>query len=405
MGYQSPSALLESALPDDEQRRLGLMLRARRVADIAARHADAVDRAARFPAEAVAAMRSEGLFGLMIPVEFGGDGATLAETAAICGVLAQGCSSAAMIFAMHQIKASSLITHGMDSPWHRSFMRRVATEQLLIASATTEAGIGGDLRNSICAIEQDGGLFRLGKDASVISYGPQADAIMVTARRNPDAPSSDQMMAVFAKDQYTLEQTGGWDTLGMRGTCSAGFRFEGAAPVEQILPKPFAEIAAQSMLVHSHLLWGAVWQGIAGAALSRAQAFVRADARRRPDVTPPGALHLAEAVGKLQSLQSTLASALRRYERARHDGDELSSMGFAVAINTVKLVASRTAVEVCQAAMQIAGIQGYRNDGPYSIGRFLRDAMSAPLMISNDRIAGNTATMLLVSRLETDLAG
>ena len=274
MAFQDAAERLADAAPQGRSAYgLALNRRARRVAEIAARHADAVDREARFPREAVDAMKAEGLLGAMIPVAFGGEGASLADVAMVCSVLGQGCSSAGMIFAMHQIKASSLITHGAENPWHRAFMRRVATEQLLIASATTEAGIGGDLRNSVCAVEQDGGVFTLGKDATVISYGPQADALMVTARRNPDAPSSDQVMAVFTRDQYALRKTGGWDTLGMRGTCSEGFRFEGAAPVEQILPKPFAEIAAQSMLAHSHLLWGSVWSGIAGAALARAQAL------------------------------------------------------------------------------------------------------------------------------------
>ncbi|WP_406856367.1 acyl-CoA dehydrogenase family protein [Alsobacter sp. KACC 23698] len=412
MSYENASALRIAAAEDhlhpaqaEADRQLAVLRRARRVADVAARHADAVDAEARFPAEAVDAMKAEGLLGLMIPAEFGGGGATLADVASVCGQIALGCSAAAMVYAMHQIKVSSLISHGMDSPWHRSFMRRVATEQLLIASATTEAGIGGDLRNSICAIEQDGGLFRLAKDASVISYALQADAIMATARRNPDAPSSDQVMAVLTADQYTLRKTGGWNTLGMRGTCSDGFRLEANAAIEQVIPKPFAEIAAQSMLVHSHLLWGSVWQGVAAAALSRAQSYVRSEARRRPDMTPPCAVHLAEAAGKLQAMQATIGSALRRYEAARHEADELSSMGFAVAINNVKLVCSRTAVEVCQTALQVCGIHGYKNDTPFSVGRFLRDALSAPLMISNDRILGSTATMLLVSRLETNFAG
>ena len=52
---------------------------------------------------------------------------------------------------------------------------------------------------------------------------PQADAIVTTARRGDSAASSDQVLVVFEKEDYTLERTQSWDTLGMRGTCSVGY--------------------------------------------------------------------------------------------------------------------------------------------------------------------------------------
>ena len=66
--------------------------------------ADDVDRAARFPAEAVEALRRERLLGVAIPRELGGEAATLGELSAICARLSEACASTAMIFAMHQIK-------------------------------------------------------------------------------------------------------------------------------------------------------------------------------------------------------------------------------------------------------------------------------------------------------------
>jgi acyl-CoA dehydrogenase len=51
-------------------------------------------------------------------------------------------------------------------------------------------------------------------------------------------------------------------------------------------------------------------------------------------------------------------------------------------------------------ALQIVGIQGYKNDGKYSVGRNYRDSLSAALMVSNERIFGKTASMLLVYKDE-----
>ena len=377
--------------------------RAKRVAAVAAAHADDVDAKGRFTREAVEAMIAERLLGIQIARSLSGEDATISEIAEICSVIGQSCSAAAMVFAMHHIKLSSLVSHGAGSDWHRAFMRRVAEEQLLLASATTEGGIGGNLRNSICAIAVDGDRCTREKDATVISYGAYADAILITSRAHADAATTDQVMTVFTKDQYTLERTHVWDTLGMRGTCSDGYLFKGAAPAAQILPKAFAEIAAQSMLATSHLLWSGVWYGIAVNAMARAQNFVRAAARKSPGTTPPGALRLAEASSLLQLLKSNIVAGLAEFEAAKDDPDRLSSMGFAVAMNNIKIGSSETILTIINHAMLVCGIMGYKNGTPFSLGRHLRDAHSAQLMISNDRILGNTSNLLLVHKQDTSL--
>ncbi|MBR0557793.1 acyl-CoA/acyl-ACP dehydrogenase [Ciceribacter sp. L1K23] len=382
-----------------------LKARVTRVATKAAAYADEVDRVGRFPREAVDAMKAERLLSLMIPKKFGGEGLSYSEIAEVCTLLGQACAASAMIFAMHQIKVSSLVEHGEDAAWHEDFMRRVAAAQLLLGSATTEGGIGGNLRNSICAIEVKDGVCRLEKDATVISYARESDAILITSRSHKDAASSDQVMTVFLKDQYTLEQTHVWDTLGMRGTCSDGFLFRGEAPAEQILPHPFAEIAAQSMLAASHLLWSALWYGIAVDAFTRSQNFLRAAARKAPGTQPPGLVQLAEISSELQTIRSTILTGLSTFEDARKNSDRLSSMGFAVAMNNIKVAASEKILTVINQAMRICGIMGYKNGTPYSLGRHLRDAHSAELMISNDRILANTSQMLLVHKQDTSLLG
>jgi acyl-CoA dehydrogenase len=379
--------------------------RAQRVASVAKAYADQVDQNGAFPEDAVNAMKAERLFSIQIPAEIGGEGATTAEIAELCSIIGQSCASSAMIFAMHHIKLSSLVEHGMNSDWHREFMRRIVSEQLLIGSATTEGGIGGNLRNSLCAIEVTDGICRLTKDATVISYGSRADAILITSRAHKDAASTDQVMTAFLKDQYSLVKTQGWDTLGMRGTCSEGFLFNGEAPAEQIFPKPFAEIAAQSMLANSHILWSGVWYGIAVDAVHRAQAFIRSAAKKTPGVVPPGAIRLAEVSNLLQMMKSNVVAAIKVYSEAKLDDEKLSSVAFAVAMNNVKIASSETILTIINHAMLICGILGYKNGTPFSLGRHLRDAHSAQLMISNDRILGNTSNMLLIHRQDTSLLG
>ena len=373
--------------------------RTKRVAAIAAQHADEVDREGRFPAEAVAALKAERLLGIQIPRQFGGESAGMSELADVCCALGQVCTAAAMVFAMHQIKVASLVTHGLESDWHCALMARIAEEQLLVASSTSEAGIGGDLRNSLCAVEASGETFSLTKEATVISYGAHADLILATARRHPQAPTSDQVLVALMADQMSLTRTSRWDTLGMRGTCSDGFLVVAKdVPLVQVLQKPFAEIAAQSMLASSHLLWSAVWYGIASYSVDRARAFVQGEARKKPGSVPPGALRLAEATNELQAMKGTVIAGLKRFELAQIDTDDLGSMGFAVMMNNVKTTVSSMAVDIVQRSLGIVGLAGYKNGTPFSLGRALRDVLSAPLMISNDRILSNTANLLLVQK-------
>ncbi len=379
---------------------------AQRAMQVAARHADAVDREARFPTEAFEVLRNERLLSAMVPKRFGGAGLSLADVAKICETLGQGCASTAMVYAMHQIQVACIEEHGTGMPWHEALLARLAAEQLLLASATSEETIGGAMRTSACAVEREDGRFRIEKLAPTISYGAQADGILVTARATAESAASDQVMIVALRGQTTLEKRGVWDSTGMRGTCSEGFRLVASGDAAQILPTPFGEIADRTMLPVSHTLWAAVWTGVASDALNRAKAFFRGQARAKPGSVPPAGLRLAQATGLLQMMQARLAVALdaaRAAHESKHTADQadlpLSALlGFASDMNTLKTSISSTALQVVQEALMICGMAGYKNGTEYSVGRHLRDLYSAPLMINNDRIAQNTASLMLAQR-------
>ena len=397
MPASEPEAAAEA--PRAEDRASPWLAAARAIgAGVAARHADPVDRSGRFPAEAVAALKTEKLLGILVPESEGGPGAPIAEVVAICHALGQHCASTAMIFAMHQIQVACLARHG--GPWHRAFLRRIADEQLLLASATSEAGVGGDIGSSICAIEGKAGRFALAKEATVVSYGDDSDGILVTARRTPHSAAHDQVLVAVPKGAYVLELESAWNALGMRGTCSNDYQLKAAGEMAQIFPVSFAEIWAQTMLPVSHLLWSALWCGIATDAMARARAYVRAEARKK---NGEAAIRLAEISSLLQLMRSNVVAGLRQYEAACESSDELLSVPFAVAMNNLKVGSARLAVQVVNHALLICGLAGYRNDPPYSLARHLRDAHSASLMVNDDRILAGTGHLLTTLREDPEL--
>jgi acyl-CoA dehydrogenase len=373
------------------------------VAKAAAAEAEEVDRDARFPQAALDAARQQRLLGVQIPQQFGGDGATVFDLTEMCYTLGRACSSTAMIFAMHQTKVACLVRHGAGSSWHETLMRRVAAEQMLLASSTTEGQNGGNIRFSAAAVEHAGTEISLVRNATVISYGAQADGIVTIARRANDAAGSDQVLLAITKDNYTLEPSLEWETLGMRGTCSAGFELKFKGTADQIFPEAYDKIHAQTMTPFAHLLWSSAWAGIAAAAVDRAQAFIRKAARGAGGQMPPGAAHFTAAKMSLAKLRAMITSNLDNYAAHEHDERALSSLDFQSSINLLKVEASELAVATVMSAMRACGLSGYRNDGDFTVGRHLRDVLSAPIMINNDRILTNIATASLMSAVPTTL--
>jgi acyl-CoA dehydrogenase len=366
-------------------------------AAVAAAHAGSVDVEARFPAEALAAVRAARLLSPLIPTSLGGDGATISDVVDVCYTLARGCASTGMIYAMHQIMVACLVRHAASEAWSRELQRRIADEQLLLASSTTDGKGGGDLRNSSCAVTRQGSTLELTKSATVMSYGAQADAILTTARRSPEAATSDQVLLAVTKEQYALEHLVGWDTLGMRGTCSAGFTLRTRIATDQVFAEPYQQINARTVLPVAHLTWSGVWAGIAAGAVERARGFVRGAARGQAGQLPPGAAHLTRAAATLGALRGMIASALSRYEALAAGGEQLEALEFQSAMNLLKVNASEMAIATVMSALQASGLSGYRNDGASSVGRHLRDVLSSSIMINNDRILANVATATLLT--------
>ena len=391
--------LLDPKMPQDgiPAGRAESVTRAHTPAEIAARHAEAVDRDARFPEEAINALREARLMGLLVPRRLGGEGASVGDVVDICYRLGRACSSSAMIYAMHQVKVSCVVRHGIGNGWQEDFLRRLTAGQLLLASSTTEGGGGGNVRSSEAPVEQSGGEIHLLRNASVISYGAQADAVVTTARRNAQADGADQVLIVFEKKDYSLERTGGWDTLGMRGTCSAGFSLKAAGKPAQILDEPYGAIHTQSMVPAAHLMWSGVWAGIAAGAVERARKYMRKAARGADGVLPPGAAHFTKATASLRALRALISASLARYESISDNPSALGAIDFQTAINLLKVDASELAVTTVLSAMRTTGLMGYRNDSDVSIGRSLRDILSSPIMINNDRILANLANSALLS--------
>ena len=102
---------------------------------------------------------------------------------------------------------------------------RLVERQFLLASATTEVGVGGDVGPACAPSSVDeryhppgeAGPGHLLRRNTPTACWPRPGA-------SPDSPPNDQVLVLCRPPGLALEQIGGWDTLGFRGTCSLGYR-------------------------------------------------------------------------------------------------------------------------------------------------------------------------------------
>ena len=366
-------------------------------ASTAAPHAEEVDRDGRFPLEATEAMRSSGLLGAMVPLQFGGEGATLIEVSESIRAIAFHCASSALVLAMHQIEVAYLVHHG-ETPALRRLLGEVASGSVLMANANSEVGLGGDVSRSICALEHRDGRVHLEKDVLALSYAEHADAITVNTRRDPSAGESDQVMLVCGPGSFTVEATGEWDTLGLRGTCSSGYRLVADEDADMVLSDPWSTIINRTGLAATAASLNSVWLGIAEAAAATAHAAVRAEARRNVGTTPPSALRLAELIVVLGQARSVLATTIAHIDQAGVGADLGDDLPLVLEMRDLKLSMTTLCADVALRALSVCGLSGYKRGSQFSVERNVRDVLGGQLMANNNRFYVDNAQLLLMAK-------
>lgn len=194
------------------------------------------------------------------------------------------------------------------------------------------------------------------------------------------------MLVLVLARQASVRPYGGWDTLGMRGTRSCPHELTAIVQPWQVLAEPFGEIASSRMVPLSHLLWSAVWSGIAEDALGRSVRFARA--KLRGSTSAPN-----QRIGWMHERSQLIKDSIRQFAAdyaAQPGGRDLP-----VRANALKMGVSVDAVRIAEAALEVCGMAGYSEVGEFSVCRQLRDLYSARLMISNDRLNSVNSELLV----------
>jgi len=328
--------------------------------------------AGRYPEEIVEEMKAMGLFGMLVPEQYGGIAIDAVSYAVVFEEISKAWMGVAGILGSHSLATLMLARYGTPVQQAR-WLPELATGKRRSGIALTEPQAGSDLQGIVTVARRDGDHYVVNGAKTWITNARHADPLPVLVKTDPGAEPRHRGMSVLMIEQGTPGFTVGkdLDKLGYKGPESSEvFLSDCRVPVENVLGEEEGRGLQQAL---SALEFGRV--NIAGRAVGVAQAGLDRSlvyARERHAFGRP--------IAEFQAIQLKLADMATEVQAAR-----LLTWWAATALDSgrradletgiAKLYASEACIKVSLDAMRIHGGYGYSTE--YEIERFYRDA---PLM-------------------------
>jgi alkylation response protein AidB-like acyl-CoA dehydrogenase len=328
--------------------------------------------AGRYPEEIVEEMKAMGLFGMLVPEQYGGIAIDAVSYAIVFEEISKAWMGVAGILGSHSLATLMLARYGTPAQQAR-WLPELATGKRRSGIALTEPQAGSDLQGIVTVARRDGDHYVVNGAKTWITNARHADPLPVLVKTDPGAEPRHRGMSVLMIEQGTPGFTVGkdLDKLGYKGPESSEvFLSDCRVPVENLLGGEEGRGLQQAL---SALEFGRV--NIAGRAVGVAQAGLDRSlvyARERHAFGRP--------IAEFQAIQLKLADMATEVQAAR-----LLTWWAATALDSgrradletgiAKLYASEACIKVSLEAMRIHGGYGYSTE--YEIERFYRDA---PLM-------------------------
>ncbi len=120
------------------------------------------------------------------------------------------------------------------------------------------------------------------------------------------------------------------------------------------------------MLANSHLLWSALWYGIAVDAFTKAQTFVRTAARKAPGTQPPASSSSQKCRASFRSYGRISKPDWCRTNRHCTTQRPPFLDGLCGGDEQRQIASSEMILPVINQALRICGIMGYKNGTPFT---------------------------------------
>ena len=330
------------------------------------------DREAHQPEEFVQALRDLGLFGLIIPEEFGGLGLSNAAYARVLSQTSSHDSSTSLTIGAHSsIGMKGVLLYGTDEQKAR-YLPKLATGEMIAAFCLTESGAGSDAAAIRTAAKRNAdGSWTLNGEKLWITNGGIADFYTVFART--DGPEG-KVTAFLVEAAWPGVSHGPHeDKMGIRGSSTTTVAFnEVRIPAENVL----GEVGKGFKVAMGILNNGRT--GLGGGAVGGMKALIRrsvAYATERRQFDRPIAEFGLVREKIAQMTVDCFAAESAVYMVAHYIDSGCSDYSTEAAIT--KVFASDAMQRTAYEALQIAGGNGYMRELPYE--QYVRDARILPI--------------------------
>jgi alkylation response protein AidB-like acyl-CoA dehydrogenase len=333
-----------------------------------------LERTDTYPQQIVDGMARLGLFGLVIPEEYGGLGESLLTYALVVEEISRGWMSVSGIVNTHFIVAWMIGHHGTAAQRDR-YLPRMATGEIRAAFSMSEPGCGSDVAAIRTRARPDGGdSYVIDGQKMWLTNGATAD-LVATLVRTDDAPGHRGMTTFLVEKERGFGEVapgltipGKIEKLGYRGVDTTEMIFDGfRIGAAQVLGGGTGRGFYQMMdgVEVGRVNVAARGCGVALRSFELAVAY----AQRREAFGCPIAEHqavrfrLAEMATKIEAAHQMMVMAARRKDTGER-GDLAAGMA--------KYLASEYCKEVVEDAFRIHG--GYAYSKEYEIERLYREA-------------------------------
>ncbi|MBZ6140948.1 acyl-CoA dehydrogenase family protein [Streptomyces olivaceus] len=352
------------------------------------------EHAGRYPTEIVRTMKDLGLFGLVIPEEYGGLGADTVSFALTFEEISRGWMGVAGILGSHSVSCWMINRHGTEEQ-KRALLPKLATGELRTGVALTEPGAGTDLQGIRTTARRDGDHYVVNGAKMWITNARYANPLPVLVKTDPATTPAHKGMSVLLVDTDSpgFEVTKDIGKLGYKGTESCEVVLTDVrVPVSALLGGVEGRGLQQALssLETGRINIASRSVGVAQRAYDEALSYAR---EREAFKQPIGdfqavQLRLAEIATQLQAARLLTYWAASQMDAGRRMDTE-SGMA--------KIFASETAIRCATDSMRIHGGYGYSTE--FEIERLYRDA---PLMAigegTNDVLRTVVAKSLLAGK-------
>ena len=339
-------------------------------------NAQELERTDTYPQAIVDRMREMGLFGLMIPTEYGGLGESLLTYALCVEELARGWMSVSGVINTHFIVAYMIRQHGTDEQKQR-FLPPMATGETRGAFSMSEPDVGSDVAAiRTRAIRTADGGYTLNGQKMWLTNGGSSTLVAALVRTDEGAYTPHRNLTAFLVEKPSgfgevapgLSIPGKLDKLGYKGIDTTEFIFDGyLARAGDILGGVPGRGFAQMMdgIEVGRVNVAARACGVALRAFELAISY----AKQRHTFGKPIAEHQAIAFSLADMATKVEAAHLMMVNAARlKDSGQRNDLAAGMA----KYLASEFCAEVTQQSFRIHGGYGYSKE--YEIERLMRDA-------------------------------